>query len=195
MSKQAWKGSALLGPLPPTLVTCGSMERPNILTVAWTGVVNTIPPKTYISLRPERFSYELIRESGEFVINLPTRKLVRAVDFCGVRSGRDTDKFDQMGLHPEPASQLAVPMLAESPVSLECRVTNILPLGSHHMMLADILAVNVDEALLDATGKLCLDQCGLLAFAHGEYYALGERLGTFGYSVRKKKNKSAKGKK
>lgn len=190
MSKQAWKGSTLLGPIPPTLITCGSMDSPNIFTVAWTGIINTIPPKTYISVRPERFSYPLIKESGEFVINLTTRDLVRATDFCGVRSGRDTDKFAQMRLTAEPASSLACPMLGESPVSLECRVTDMLELGSHHMFLADIIAVNVDEKLLDSTGKLRLDRCNLLAFAHGEYYGLGERLGSFGYSVRKKPVKS-----
>lgn len=197
MSKQAWKGSTLLGPIPPTLITCGSMDSPNIFTVAWTGIINTIPPKTYISVRPERFSYPLIKESGEFVINLTTRDLVRAADFCGVRSGRDIDKFAQMKLTPQPASQLGCPMLAESPVSLECRVTDMLELGSHHMFLADIVAVNVEESLLDTAGKLCLDRCNLVAFAHGEYYGLGERLGSFGYTVRKKpakKHKPSKGK-
>lgn len=189
MSKQVWKGSALLGPIPPTLVTCGTADAPNILTVAWTGIINTIPPKTYISLRPERYSYPLITQSGEFVINLPTRTLIRAVDFCGVRSGRDTDKFAEMELHTEPSSQLGCPMLVESPVSLECRVTDKLELGSHHMLLADIVAVNVNEQLLDSTGKLRLDKAELLAFAHGDYYALGERLGSFGYSVRKRKPK------
>lgn len=194
MKKQTWKGTTLLGPIPPTLVTCGTMEKPNILTVAWTGIVNTIPPMTYISVRPERYSYDMIATSGEFVINLPTQALVRAVDFCGVRSGKDIDKFAQMGLTTEPATQLACPMLAESPVSLECRVTQKLELGSHHMFLANILAVNVDETLLDSTGKLRMEKCKLLAFAHGEYYQLGERLGTFGYSVRKKPVKSTKGK-
>lgn len=187
MSKQCWKGSTLLGPIPPTLVTCGSVEKPNILTVAWTGIINTIPPKTYISLRPERYSYDIITQSGEFVINLPTVSLVRAVDYCGVRSGRDTDKFAAMGLTTEPAFQLGCPMLEESPVCLECKVTDRLELGSHHMLLADIVAVNVDEKLLDSSGKLHLDKAKLLAFAHGDYYALGERLGSFGYSVRKKK--------
>lgn len=193
MSKQAWKGSTLLGPIPPTLITCGSMDSPNIFTVAWTGIINTIPPKTYISVRPERFSYPLIKESGEFVINLTTRELVRATDYCGVRSGRDNDKFAQMQLTPEPASTVGCPMLLESPVSLECRVTDLLELGSHHMFLADIVAVNVEESLLDATGKLRLDRCNLLAFAHGDYYGLGERLGSFGYSVRKKPPKPGKG--
>ena len=186
MSKIQWKGSTLLGPIPPTMVTCGTMEHPNVLTVAWTGILNTIPPKTYISLRPERFSYDLVKESGEFVINLTTRQLVRAADFCGVRSGRELDKFALTGLHPAPAFQLSCPLLEESPVNLECKVTDIVHLGSHDMFLADIVAVDVEEELLDQNGKLCLDRCQLAAFAHGEYFALGERLGTFGFSVRKK---------
>lgn len=187
MAKQIWKGSTLLAPMPAALVTCGTLDAPNIFTVAWTGIVNTQPPKTYISVRPERFSYALIRESGEFVINLTTRRLLHAVDFCGVRSGRDTDKFAVCGLTAEPASQLTCPMLAESPLSLECRITDLLELGSHHMMLADIVAVNADEALITSSGKLQLDRADLIAFAHGAYYELGRQLGTFGYSVAKKK--------
>lgn len=197
MSKQTWKGSTLLAPMPATLVTCGTLDAPNIFTVAWTGIVNTQPPKTYISVRPERFSYPLIRQSGEFVINLTTRQLLRAVDFCGVRSGRDTDKFSVCGLTAEAASQLSCPMLAESPVSLECRVTDVLELGSHHMMLADIVAINADEALIAENGKLQLNHADLIAFAHGAYYELGRQLGTFGYSVAKKtaakKGRPAKG--
>ena len=186
MSKQTWKGSTLLGPIPPTMVSCGTVDQPNVLTVAWTGIINTIPPKTYISLRPERFSYDLIKNSGDFVINLTTKDLVFAADFCGVRSGKTIDKFKEMNLTPEQASQVTSPMIAQSPVSLECKVTQIIPLGSHDMFLADIVAVNVDEKLLDVTGKLCLDKGDLVAFAHGEYFALGASLGTFGYSVRKK---------
>ncbi|HWP50562.1 MAG TPA: flavin reductase family protein [Clostridia bacterium] len=197
MAKQTWKGSTLLAPLPAALVTCGTLDAPHIFTVAWTGIVNTQPPKTYISVRPERFSYPLIRNSGEFVINLTTRQLLRAVDFCGVRSGRDTDKFAVCNLTAEPASQLNCPMLAESPLSLECRVINVLELGSHHMMLADIVAVNADETLIAKNGKLQLNHADLIAFAHGAYYELGRQLGTFGYSVAKKtaakKSKPAKG--
>ena len=196
MSKIQWKGSTLLGPIPPTMVTCGTMEHPNVLTVAWTGILNTIPPKTYISLRPERFSYNLVKESGEFVINLTTRQLIRAADFCGVRSGRELDKFAAMGLHPVPAFQLSCPLLEEGPVNLECRVSDVVHLGSHDMFLADIVAVDVEEALLDKNGKLCLERCQLAAFAHGEYFSLGESLGTFGFSVRKKpKGKAVRSKK
>ena len=186
MAKLNWKGSTLLAPLPAALITCGTLEKPNILTIAWTGIINTQPPKTYISIRPERFSYPLIRDSGEFVINLTTKPLVAAADFCGVRSGRDTDKFATCGLDAEPATQLNCPMLSQSPVSLECRVTNVLELGSHHMMLADIVAVNVDESLISKSGKLELDRAELIAFAHGAYYELGRQLGTFGYTVAKK---------
>lgn len=187
MSKQTWKPSTLLGPLPPALVTCGDMERSNIITIAWTGIVNTIPPMTYISIRPERYSYPIISESGEFVINLTTSRLVRAADFCGARTGAKLDKFQTLGLTKEPVSTLSCPAIAESPLNLECRVKQRIPLGSHDMFLAEITAVNVDENLLDETGKLCLNRAGLAAFAHGEYYELGKRLGTFGYSVRKKK--------
>ncbi len=196
MSKQVWRGSTLLGPIPPTLITCGTMENPNIFTVAWTGIINTIPPKTYISVRPERYSYELIEKSGEFVINIPTEKLVRAVDFCGVRSGRNIDKFKEMNLTPEQAPNVSAPMLLESPINLECRVTDKIKLGSHDMFLADIVSVNVDEDLLDKTGKLCFNRSKPIAFAHGQYYKIGESIGTFGYSVKKKiKNSKNAGKK
>ncbi|MBP1578115.1 MAG: flavin reductase family protein [Oscillospiraceae bacterium] len=192
MAKQSWKGSTLLGPLPPVLVSCGTLEKPNILTIAWTGIINTHPPKTYISIRPERFSYPLIKESGEFVINLPTKPLVRAVDFCGVRSGKDTDKFEKCSLHAEPATKISCPMIAESPLSLECKVTDEIPLGTHNMLLADIVAVNADESLLDKSGKLDMGRAQLIAFAHGAYYELGKQLGTFGYSVEKKSTKKRK---
>ncbi len=186
MSKISWKGSTLLGPVPPALISCGTLDAPNVLTVAWTGIVNTQPPMTYISVRPERFSYPLIEHTGEFAINLPTVALARAVDFCGVKSGRELDKFAACGLTAEPASQLSAPLVAESPLSLECRVTQKLELGSHHMFLAEIVAVSVDPALLDQNGKLCLERAGLLAFAHGSYYELGKQIGSFGHTVRKK---------
>lgn len=194
MKKIKWKGGALLAPLPPVMVSCGTMEQPNILTVAWTGIINTIPPKTYISVRPSRYSYPLIQESGEFVINLATADLIKAVDFCGVRSGKDLDKFEAMRLTTEPAEKVNAPMIAECPLSMECRVTERIPLGSHDMFLADILAVHVQEDLVDQNGKLHLDRCGLAAFAHGEYFALGKKLGCFGFSVRKKPKKQNKNK-
>ena len=187
MSKIEWKGGALLAPVPPVLVSCGSMEKPNVMTVGWTGILNTKPPKTYISVRPERYSHGLISESGEFVINLTTERLVRATDFCGVRSGKTVDKFKMCDLHPQASANLACPSIAESPLSLECRVTDRISLGSHDMFMADIVGITVDETLIDADGKLHLDKCGLLAYAHGEYFGLGKKLGSFGYSVRKKK--------
>lgn len=187
MSKQTWKPSTLLAPLPPALVTCGTMEHSNIITIAWTGIVNTIPPMTYISVRPERYSYPIIKESGEFVINLVNRRLVRPADFCGARTGAKLDKFQQMKLTKEPVSQLACPAILESPLNLECKVTQVIPLGSHDMFLAEIVAVNVEETLLDDTGKLRLERAHLAAFAHGNYYELGPKLGSFGFSVKKKK--------
>ena len=189
MAKIKWKGGALVAPVPPTMVTCGNESdgTSNIITIAWAGITNTVPPKTYISVRPSRHSYSLIKESGEFAINLTTKALVKHADWCGVYTGAKVNKFEKCGLNKETASEISCPLIAESPLSLECRVTDVIPLGSHHMFLADIVAVDVDEALLDKDGKLELDKAGLVAFAHGEYFALGEKLGNFGYSVRKKK--------
>lgn len=189
MEKLVWKPGTLLAPTPPVLVSCGNMAHPNILTVAWTGIVNTQPPMTYVSIRPERYSFGLIEQSGEFVINLTTASLVRSADFCGVRSGRDLDKWEACGLTPQPASAVAAPLVGECPLSLECRVQQVLPLGSHHMFLAQIVAVDVDPALVDREGRLNLAKAGLAAYAHGEYFELGKRIGTFGYSVRKKPSK------
>ena len=188
-TKEHWKGSVITSPLPPTMVTCGTVEEPNVFTVAWTGILNTQPPVTYISVRPERYSYELIKQSGEFVINLPTQQLIRAVDYCGVKSGRNTDKFKEMNLRAEPAEKISAPILAQSPVNIECKVRDIVELGTHHMFIADIVSLNVAKELLDNAGKLHLDKANLIAYAHGEYFALGKKLGTFGYSVRKKKTK------
>jgi len=187
MSKIQWRGGALLAPIPPVMVSCGTMENANIITVAWTGIINTIPPKTYISLRPSRHSYGIIKESGEFAINLTTSALVRSADYCGVYTGRKVDKFTKCALTKEEAASLSCPLIAESPLALECRVTEIIPLGSHDMFLADIVGVQVEESLLDKDGKLHLERASLAAFAHGEYYELGRRLGTFGFSVKKKK--------
>ena len=186
MTKLEWKGGTLLAPVPPALVTCGSMEKPNVLTVAWTGILCSDPPKTYVSVRPTRYSYGLIKESGEFVINVPTVSLARAVDTCGVYSGKDKNKFELCSLTPEKGFQVAAPTIAESPLSLECRVTDTVDLGSHTMFIADILCVDVDETLVDESGKLCLEKVKLLAYSHGEYYELGKKLGNFGWSVKKK---------
>lgn len=189
MEKIVWKGATLLSPVPPALVSCGTMEQPNALTIAWTGILNSQPPKTYISVRPERYSHELIRAGGEFVINLPTAAMVRAIDYCGVRSGRDEDKLKKAGLTALPVAGFSCPMIGESPLSLACRVTEIVPLGSHDMFLADIVSVLVDPALVGEDGKLRLAKAGLCAYAHGEYFALGKKIGDFGFSVKKKKKK------
>lgn len=188
MGKQTWKAGNMVYPLPAVMVSCGLPGgRPNIITVAWTGTVCTNPPMAYISVRPQRYSYDIIRSSGEFVINLTTEKLAKATDYCGVRSGRDVDKFKEMHLTPVPGEQVQAPMIGESPVNIECRVVQVQELGSHHMFLAEVLAVHVDDAYMNRNGKFELNQTGLLTYSHGEYLGLGRSVGTFGYSVRKKK--------
>lgn len=189
MAKQTWRGGNMLYPLPAVMVSCANAAgEKDIVTVAWAGTVCTNPPMLSISLRPERHSYHIIRESGEFVVNLVTSRLQRACDWCGVRSGRDYDKWAECRLTAEPAAQLELaPAIAESPVNIECRVRDVLELGSHHLFLADVVAVQVEEGLLDARGKLDLARANLTAYSHGEYFELGRRLGSFGYSVRKRK--------
>ena len=189
MAKQTWRGGNMLYPLPAVMVSCANAAGgKDIVTVAWAGTVCTNPPMLSISLRPERHSYHIIRESGEFVVNLVTSRLQRACDWCGVRSGRDYDKWAECRLTAEPAAQLELaPAIAESPVNIECRVRDVLELGSHHLFLADVVAVQVEEGLLDARGKLDLARANLTAYSHGEYFELGRRLGSFGYSVRKRK--------
>ena len=189
-TKQVWKGSVLTSPVPPTLVTCEHNGVRNVFTVAWTGILCTQPPVTYISVRPERYSYELISESGEFVINLATEELTKAVDICGVKSGRKLDKFAHLGLTCEKASKVSAPILAQSPVNIECKVREVVKLGTHDMFIADIVDLDVANELIDEKGRLTLEKAGLLAYSHGEYYGLGKKLGSFGYSVRKKKKKS-----
>ncbi|MGN0647373.1 MAG: flavin reductase family protein [Oscillospiraceae bacterium] len=188
MAKVFWNGSTLLGPVPPALVTCGTMEQPNAVTVAWTGIVCTHPPMTYISLRPSRYSYDIIEQSGEFVINLTTTAICKQVDFCGVKSGRDMDKIKACGLHIAPMEGVSAPLLEEAPLSLACVVKQKIPLGTHDMFLAEIVRVAVEEKYIDSKGKLNLQQGGLAAYAHGEYFALGRKLGSFGFSVKKKKS-------
>ncbi len=189
MAKQVWKPGALLAPVPPVLVSCGTMDKPNIITIGWTGIINSQPPMTYISVRPERYSYEIIKSCGEFVINLPTEKLVFATDYCGVRSGKNIDKFAEMKLTPQLGTKIAAPMIAESPVSIECVVKSCTSLGSHDMFIAEIVAVNVDDSAFNKAGKLDFIKCGLIAYAHGEYFTLGKSLGHFGFSVKKKPKK------
>ncbi len=192
MAKIKWKGGALIAPLPPVMVSCGDMEKSNIITVAWTGIINTIPPKTYISVRPSRHSYNIIKESGEFVLNLTPSRLIKSADYCGIYTGAKVDKFTKCNLTKENATEVACPLIGESPLSLECKVTEIIPLGTHDMFLADIVAVDVDDELLDKNGKLDLSRAGLAAFAHGEYYELGRKIGSFGFSAVKKKKGNRK---
>jgi flavin reductase (DIM6/NTAB) family NADH-FMN oxidoreductase RutF len=197
--KQSWKPGNMLYPLPAVMVSCqyptGQKDpdcsndalqgKPNIITVAWAGTICTNPAMLSISVRPERYSYHLIEAAGEFVVNLTTKELVRATDFCGVRSGREIDKFKEMHLTPFPLASVSVPGIAESPVHIACRVKEILPLGSHHMILAEIAEVVIDDRYLNETGKFDLNKAELIAYSHGEYFSLGEKLGTFGFSVRK----------
>lgn len=186
----------MLYPLPAVMVSCGDIaQESNILTVAWTGTICTNPPMVYISVRPERYSYAMIRETGEFVINLTTKKLARATDFCGVRSGRDLDKWNECHLTKIPADTVRCPMIAESPVNIECQVTEINELGSHHMFLAKVTAVHVDDAYIDEKGPFHLNDTGLLAYSHGTYHELAKAMGNFGYSVRKTHRKKQKRKK
>ncbi len=201
MSKQVWKPGNMLYPLPAVMVSCGDKEgNANIVTIAWTGTVCTNPAMLYISLRPERHSYQMIKETGEFVVNLTTKDLVYATDYCGVRSGRDVDKFKEMKLTKQKAEKLMyAPIIKESPVSIECKVVEIKELGTHHMFLAQVLAVDIDERYMDKSGKFRLNSADLMVYSHGEYFNLKEQLGTFGYSVRKKtttktKNKSSQNK-
>lgn len=188
MAKQQWKPGNMLYPLPAVMVSVRDRSgNDNIITVAWAGTVCTNPPMVSISVRPERYSYHMLEESKEFVINLTTEKLCYATDYCGVRSGRDVDKFREMKLTKTEASIINAPMIGESPVNLECRVEKIEKLGSHHMFIAKVLAVHADEDYMDGNGKFDLNRAQPMVYSHGEYYGLGEKLGTFGYSVRKKR--------
>ena len=185
--RMLWKPGNMVYPVPAVMVTAADREgKSNINTIAWTGTVCTNPPMAYISVRPERYSYGMLKETGEFVINLTTEKLVRATDYCGVKSGRDTDKWKETGLTPIPAQEVNVPLIKESPVNIECRVSEIKELGSHHMFLARVVAVDVDEAYLNEQGRFELQKAAPIVYSHGEYYGLSSLLGTFGYSVRKK---------
>lgn len=189
MSKTSFKGSTLLAPLPPAMVSCGDMENSNIITIGWTGILNSNPPVTYISIRPSRHSYNIVKESGEFVINLTTEALAKAADYCGIYTGAKVDKFKKCNLTKEPATNVACPMIAEAPMSIECRVKDVIPMGTHDVFVADILAVNVSDELIDESGKIRMDKAKLVAYTHGEYFALGKKLGTFGFSAAKKKKR------
>ncbi len=179
----------LLSPLPAVMVSCGTMEKANVLTVAWTGIICTHPALTYISVRPSRYSYNIIKEAGEFVINLTTSKMAREADLCGMKSGRNTDKIKKCGLHTEPAFVVGAPVISESPLSLECKVKEIVPFGTHDMFISEIVSVSVDGRYIDSKGKINLQQAGLMAYSHGEYFSLGRKLGSFGFSAAGKAKK------
>lgn len=196
MAKEIWKPGNFIYPVPAVLVSCQDREgRQNLFTAAWTGTVCTNPPMAYVSVRPERYSYHMLRETGAFVINLTTESMAKAVDFCGVKSGRDVDKWKETGLTPVPASVVEAPVVVDSPVNVECQVTEVKELGSHHMFLAEVKAIQVDSAYLDEKGKFHLDGAKPLAYSHGTYYGLSEAMGTFGYSIRKKSTKPGKNRK
>lgn len=188
MGRQNWKGGNMLYPVPAVMVSCKREgEKANIVTVAWAGTICTNPPMVSISVRPERYSYDIIKETKEFVINLTTKELTFATDYCGVRSGKDVDKFKEMKLTELQSQHIKAPAIAESPVNLECKVVKIEELGSHHMFIADVVGVSVNDKYIDEKGKLLLNELGLVAYSHGEYFELGKKLGKFGYSVQKKK--------
>jgi flavin reductase (DIM6/NTAB) family NADH-FMN oxidoreductase RutF len=189
MPKQIWKPGNMLYPLPAVMVSCGRQgETPNIITVAWAGNICTNPPMLSISVRKERFSHAIIKETGEFVVNLVGRDLVKAADWCGVKSGRDVNKFKELHLTPEQGQIVKAPLIAESPLNIECQVTEIKELGSHDMFMARVVAIDAEERLIDkSTGAFQLNHCSPLAYSHGKYYGLGEKLGGFGFSVKKKR--------
>ncbi len=192
--KQNWKPGTLIYPLPAAMISCGSHpDEYNILTVSWLGTICSNPPMCYISVRPERHSYEIIKRSMEFVINLTTEELARATDWCGVRSGKDYNKFREMGLTPAKATVVSAPVIQESPLCIECRVKEIIPLGSHDMFISDVVNVQADNKYFDAeTGKFDMQSARLLAYSHGNYYGLGEHIGKFGWSVKKSKERKDK---
>ena len=188
MAKQSWKPGNMIYPLPAVMVSVRDLQgNDNIITVAWTGTVCTNPPMAYISVRPERHSYSMLREAGCFVINLTTKDLAWATDYCGVTSGRNVDKFKRCHLTKAQATEIDAPMIAESPVNIECKITEMKELGSHHMFLAEVVAVHAEDTYMDETGRFLLERANPISYSHGTYYALGEKLGTFGYSVKKKK--------
>lgn len=191
--KQTWKPGNMLYPVPAVMVSCGKKgEKPNIITVAWAGTICSDPVMLSISVRKERFSHSIIKETGEFVVNLTTKRLAKATDYCGVKSGRDVDKWEDMRLTPEKSQKIDAPAIMESPVNIECKVRQVVELGSHDMFIAEVMCVNVDERLLDEKGTLHLDKADLIAYSHGRYYELGELVGKFGYSIKKPEKKNKK---
>ena len=192
MSKVTWKSGTFIYPLPAVMVSCGTMEESNIITVAWTGIINTDPAMCYISVRPTRHSYEMIKKTGECVINVTTKDLAYATDWCGVKTGAKVDKFKEMKLTKEKANFVNCPMIKESPVSVECKVKEIRELGSHHMFVAEILGINADEKYINENGAFDISKCDLIAYSNGNYYSLCKKIGRFGFSVQKNKKRRKK---
>ena len=190
MSKTIWKAGTFLYPIPAVMVSCGTMEQSNIITIAWTGIINTDPAMVYISIRPTRFSYEIITESKEFVINLTDENLVYATDWCGVKSGKNVDKFKEMKLTKERAQFVKCPIIKEAPASIECKVLEIKELGSHNMIIAEVLAIHADNKFIDEYGAFDISRCNLIAYSNGGYYQLGKKIGKFGFSVKKIKSET-----
>lgn len=186
MSKIQFKPSTMLGPLPAVMVSCGDMQNSNIITIAWVGIACSQPTRVYISVRPDRYSHHIIKESGEYVINLTSERLLAACDYCGIRSGRDVDKFAEMKLTKQAGSVVSAPMIAESPISLECKVFDVISLGSHDMFLADVVAVHADESIVDESGKIDFALAHLVNYQHGDYYRCGRQLGRFGFAAQRK---------
>ena len=195
MARIDFKSGTLLGPIPAVMVTVSDGEEDNVLTVAWCGILSTDPARAYISVRPSRHSYEMLKKSGEFVINLTTEQLAKKTDYVGIFTGSKVDKFEKCNLTRVPSKAVSAPTIAESPLALECKVFEVIPSGTHDIFLADIVSISCDESILDKNGKIRMDKAGLMAYAHGEYFALGKKLGNFGFSAAKKKRKPAKGKK
>ncbi len=189
MGRTIWKSGTFIYPLPAVMVSCGNMEKTNIITVAWTGIINTNPAMCYISIKPERYSYKMIKESKEFVVNLTNQQLAYATDWCGVKTGAKVDKFKEMHLTKEKAQNVKCPLIKESPVSIECKVKEIKNLGSHHMFISEILSIDVKNEYIDKKGTFDIGKCNLITYANGKYYALGKQIGKFGFSVKKKNKK------
>ena len=189
MARKSFKAGALTAPLPPVMVTVGDMDCSNIITIGWTGILSTIPPRTYISVRPQRHSYKMLRDKGEFVINLTTASQAKVVDYVGIYTGAKVDKFKECGLTKAMSKEVSAPTIAECPFSLECRVIEVIPMGTHDVFIADIVSVSADESIIDDAGKIRFDKADLMAYAHGEYFALGEKLGSFGFSTKKPSQK------
>ena len=192
MGRSIWKAGTFLYPIPAVMVSCGTMEKSNIITIAWTGIINTDPAMVYISVRPNRYSYNMIKEQGEFVINLTNKDLAYATDWCGVKSGEKFDKFKEMNLTKEKAQFVKSPLIKESPVCIECKVKEIKELGTHNMIIAEVISIDADEKYIDEKGAFDISKCDLIAYSNGKYYAMGKQIGKFGYSVQKKKKSKKK---